>query len=554
MDNDEQQAVLGDDGENELQVEEQDASEIPPDEPVIDDAAEDPATPEETENTPRINGGVDGDDPDQPLSSSSKMAMAEFIRASSEQLEGAEFSLLVVLQPDNVRHRVTVTALTTLGALRELLCADLQLGADLVSFPDLRGLCNANQNEDNLPLSVYGLPGGEQECTLEAYVARPATVSDYVMPDRIQVQVYNEETDNASTIVVDIEKFTGHKLYLGGFRHRKTQQQFHHASTQTVLSRARRNMGPVRFHRETQTQELATRSLQTHRESGTQMTRRDLTLDEAYDRHVTARPYFDSYQLDSLREDSVLLMQRLWRGFRARSYVYNIGEQRRRMDMLGEVEAQENEAEDVSRQRHEVNRRMHPNTVSDFEVLYNELDKWRQVECRKVREQRELDPSERQRALDAILAKETKLLQTIDRLKLTATDANRKQRIEAMLQFMARPKQWQMSDGDVKEVHTPFTVRAKELMDLYHGLRTPLGSVDERLDMLLHIKWTVQEFDCALTRELVELIDREADMLSRGRKEKSLEGLRKRLTNLFLQFIETPEFNPEAAALKHASI
>ncbi|RLN53028.1 hypothetical protein BBP00_00009442 [Phytophthora kernoviae] len=358
MDNDEQQAVLGDDGENELQVEEQDASEIPPDEPVIDDAAEDPATPEETENTPRINGGVDGDDPDQPLSSSSKMAMAEFIRASSEQLEGAEFSLLVVLQPDNVRHRVTVTALTTLGALRELLCADLQLGADL----------------------------------------------------------------------------------------------------------------------------------------------------------------------------------------------------RRRMDMLGEVEAQENEAEDVSRQRHEVNRRMHPNTVSDFEVLYNELDKWRQVECRKVREQRELDPSERQRALDAILAKETKLLQTIDRLKLTATDANRKQRIEAMLQFMARPKQWQMSDGDVKEVHTPFTVRAKELMDLYHGLRTPLGSVDERLDMLLHIKWTVQEFDCALTRELVELIDREADMLSRGRKEKSLEGLRKRLTNLFLQFIETPEFNPEAAALKHASI
>jgi hypothetical protein len=311
-------------------------------------------------------------------------------------------------------------------------------------------------------------------------------------------------------------------------------------------------MGPVRFHRETQTQELVTRSLQTHRESGTQMSRRDLKLDEAFDRHVSARPYFDSYQLDSLREDSVLLVQRLWRGFRARLYVYNIREQHRRVSRLAEIEAQENEAEDVGRQRREVNRRMHPNTVSDFEVLYNELDKWRQVESRKVREQRDLSPTERQNALDAILAKETKLLQTIDRLKLTATEANRKQRIEAMLQFMARPKQWQMSDGGIKEVHTPFTVRAKELTDLYHGLRTPLSSVDERLDMLLHIKWTVQEFDCALTRELVELIDREADMLSRGRKEKSLEGLRKRLTHLFLQFIETPEFNPEAAALKHA--
>jgi hypothetical protein len=35
--------------------------------------------------------------------------------------------------------------------------------------------------------------------------------------------------------------------------------------------------------------------------------------------------------------------------------------------------------------------------------------------------------------------------------------------------------------------------------------------------------------------------------LNRGRSEDSLGGLRKRITNLFLQFIETPEFNPESA-------
>lgn len=31
----------------------------------------------------------------------------------------------------------------------------------------------------------------------------------------------------------------------------------------------------------------------------------------------------------------------------------------------------------------------------------------------------------------------------------------------------------------------------------------------------LQIKWTVKAHDCALTRELVELIDREADLLNR---------------------------------------
>ena len=77
------------------------------------------------------------------------------------------------------------------------------------------------------------------------------------------------------------------------------------------------------------------------------------------------------------------------------------------------------------------------------------------------------------------------------------------------------------------QVHTPFTTRAKELMQLYNGLRLPLLSTDERLDVLLHVKWTVKEFDCNLTRALVELIDREADLLNRGRSPTAMDGLRK---------------------------
>ena len=152
---------------------------------------------------------------------------------------------------------------------------------------------------------------------------------------------------------------------------------------------------------------------------------------------------------------------------------------------------------------------------------------------------------------------------------------NRGRRIKRMLELMAEPKKWELNDGDVCQVHTPFSTRAKELMELYNGLNLPLLTIDERLDVLLHVKWTVkvrplrppqppgvvagyltvpclrvrtaaQEFDCLLTREIVDLIDREADLLNRGRSEKSLEGLRRRISNLFLQFVETPEFNPEA--------
>jgi hypothetical protein len=65
------------------------------------------------------------------------------------------------------------------------------------------------------------------------------------------------------------------------------------------------------------------------------------------------------------------------------------------------------------------------------------------------------DAGTRQSALELIITKETKLPQTIDQRKLTATDTNRTQRTLLMLQFMSSPKQWQMSYGGVKNAQTP---------------------------------------------------------------------------------------------------
>jgi hypothetical protein len=190
---------------------------------------------------------------------------------------------------------------------------------------------------------------------------------------------------------------------------------------------------------------------------------------------------------------------------------------------------------------------MHPKKGKDFDILYNELEVWRLNETKKIKGSSELKEEEKRLALQQLLHKETKILQQIDRLKIQAGGKNKTEKITNFLRAMSDPKLWLRTDGRYTEVHTPYSTRAKELMDLYNGLRLPFLSTDERLDVLLHTKWTVKEFDCNLSREIVDLIDREADMLNRGRSEASLEGLRKRLSNLFLQFIETPEFNPEAA-------
>ena len=135
-----------------------------------------------------------------------------------------------------------------------------------------------------------------------------------------------------------------------------------------------------------------------------------------------------------------------------------------------------------------------------------------------------MEPEVKKEALKQLLHKETELLQTIDRLKINAEKLNKQDKIQKFLSSMANPKVWKRSDLRYTEVHTPFTTRAKELMEIYNGLRLTNVPLDERLDILLNTKWTVKEFECDLTKEIVDLIDREADMLNRGRGEGSLEG------------------------------
>lgn len=59
----------------------------------------------------------------------------------------------------------------------------------------------------------------------------------------------------------------------------------------------------------------------------------------------------------------------------------------------------------------------------------------------------------------------------------------------------------------------------------------------------------LQEHECRLTRDIVQLIDREMDLMSKRVRGSKLEGLRTRICTLFLQYIKTPEFNPEVSKL-----
>ncbi|KAI9014627.1 hypothetical protein BC832DRAFT_545979 [Gaertneriomyces semiglobifer] len=342
------------------------------------------------------------------------------------------------------------------------------------------------------------------------------------------------------------------KQYLGGYRDRRSGIEFFHASTQTPTPQEiRAKNAPEKFHRDTQTKFIKHRKTQARRDSATQMSKPGCFISCTNDYVVRAKRYVTAAEHEAWLTKHVIRLQCWVRCVYAKRKVAMLRRLREAENKAMKEKERRRKQLAEKRRKKEMESRIHPKTTKDFEVLYNGLEMWRQQETGKINAAEYSEPA-RLAALADLMDQEAALIQKIDRLKIVANDENRERKITRLLDAMASPKQWATYDKrgaavGMVTVDTPNTIRARELKDLYHALNVSLVSVDERLQILLHVKYTVKEFDCNLTREIVELIDREGDLVSRGRDAKSMEGLRRRISNLFLQFIRTPEFNPEAA-------
>jgi len=368
---------------------------------------------------------------------------------------------------------------------------------------------------------------------------------------RVEVDMGNESKPKQIVVQIEYAPSAMQKMqFIGGYRNKRSGCVYHHACVQTEDDGRRGGKAPKAVS-STQTYKMVAAGIQTAREVSTQMRRSDLLIDEEGDVEVVPGPYVTSEEHLQRKLASIIIIQCYARGYLARKLARRLRHEKLEREMADENERQLRAYELERRRKFEIERRMHPKSHEDFAILRRELEAWKAQELSRIRLESEQSGGEmpedvRHQRMLALLHKETKLLQTIDRLKIHASSDNRDVKTAMMLSEMAQPKGWALKDGDTIDVHTPFTIRARELMQLYNALRLPLLTMDERLDVLLHVKWTVKEFDCNLTREIVSLVDREADLLNRGRDVQKLVNLRKRTANLFLEFVSTPEFNPES--------
>lgn len=370
--------------------------------------------------------------------------------------------------------------------------------------------------------------------------------ADHPIFYEIEFKIIDKSTRSSKYIKVDLEKISYQKPELGGYIDKVTGKHHFNAYAQTDQYI---NPKQEKCERHAQTYFYKSRSTKMNREFGTQMNRIGLYVDDRNDKVLQAKEYFCANDWEIARDNCVQYLQKCVRGYLSRKlaseYRKEVKEEKRKKEEKEEKERKEEE----EKNKKEIERRTHPKTKEDFYLLRKELDVWVKSETEKIKRSN-ITEDEKTLALQELLHKEISLLQTIEKLNISAKKENNAERIQAFLAKMSADKVYKRYDGHPIYVSTVYTQIAGKLEEQFKNLNSST-TVDIRLKNLLEFKQLMlrqdQENPCSLIKEIIELIEREADMLTRGRPDNSLEGLRQRLNNKYLSFIEIPKFNFEAA-------
>ncbi|XP_049330548.1 IQ and ubiquitin-like domain-containing protein isoform X2 [Astyanax mexicanus] len=413
---------------------------------------------------------------------------SEVIIQESDDVGNSTATVKILIMPEGHMMTMAFTIGLTAQDLKNHFASELRVPSDIIQIK-LNGV--AIENQQTL-MSLGVQPHGTVQLEMssldpENYPIKPVKPQqECSMPDVITVRVQTD-VNTFQDVVVEIERATQKKPFLGGYRHKISKTDYHHAAVQTVAKR-RPDRGVEMFSKDTQTVVLKSQAQQCTINTSTQMTKIGLYVSNMKDKLLTPGTYITADQLHSTRLKAVITIQTYTRRWRAQRLTAQLRLDKELQLVRMEREERRKIEEKEEQIRDEYCRRMNPRKKEDFALLYSALEKWRQDEVERINAT--LSGAERKAALCVLLKEETQLIASIGSHRITAGERNQEKAVQVFLN---------------------------------------------------------KEHDCKLTKQIVELIDREADLLLRGVKESNLEGLRKRIATLFLQYIKTPTFNPQVS-------
>ncbi|XP_012232555.2 IQ motif and ubiquitin-like domain-containing protein [Linepithema humile] len=329
------------------------------------------------------------------------------------------------------------------------------------------------------------------------------------------------------------------KPFLGGWKNTVTGLIYHNACTQTPSGRMTRS-------RITQTVAVVDAATDVAHDQAVQVQFLPDPRDKIIAPGVSSPFETPAEEVESLScldnskiLDSIVKIQKCYRAYRARAaaranalQVANVS-QHDEVDVIEHAGHSQALLSTYSRTDFVILNRCPPRTSSDFESLYNLLDRWRILETERA--SRTLLGPSRVAACGLILSKEVELLRSIDSMRTVLRLKCRERKRCRLLDELSRPVVWQDSQGRPILVDTLRVQRARQHRDVYASLANENLSVLERVDLLRGLKRIASMHTCSQSHELVYLVDQELDLLMCRVDTSRLNWLRNRLKLSFLK-------------------
>lgn len=170
-----------------------------------------------------------------------------------------------------------------------------------------------------------------------------------------------------------------------------------------------------------------------------------------------------------------------------------------------------------------------------------QVDRWKHAEIARISRLHAKGPKIAEFTL--LLDKEVELLRCIEAYRVKVKEDSKKIKDKQFLEEISKPVAWYGRDGKLITMETIEIQKARKLKELYNAFLRDDMNVKERMELLVDMKFALQEFRHPLAEEIITLLDRECDLLVRRCNAYQLEFLRRRVAASVLQLIKTSELN-----------
>lgn len=369
--------------------------------------------------------------------------------------------------------------------------------------------------------------------------------SSFTLNDVITVHIPADMSRDGcpKNILVEIENRSIRKPFIGGYCDRNLNIEYHDAFSQTGPTDEQISKMNVKESRDTQTVVVESSEVDTCLDTAVQVygAAKKLTyIPDHQDYELYAHDYetYEEYvdQLDI--ENKVRLIQRNLRRYILKKFIKEsaakwrtiVAEQERREEQRNEEYIKTNECKCIVK--------AYPKTKKDFDLLYAQVESWKESEIKRITEQYSGAP--RIAELNALLDKEIKLLNSIQKQRQKLKHELEEENNAKLLDRLGKPVSWVGNKNQMLEMDTLKTQRARYLTKYYKEMKKS-ASKEDRLVILAHVVPIIFNEKHSKVQEFVEMIERERNMIVRGIDENCLEGLRKRQNLLFLDIIKNEE-------------